>query len=201
MVSVQEASIEHDGQQFPPMPPPPGGPPVPAGFPSPPPMPGTAFEAAVRYATFWQRVGALLIDALLYIPFLIVPLLRIFREMQDAIDRGETYRVTYSPFGPRFLGYTLATAAVGAVYHILMVHYRGQTVGKMALGIKVVQIEDGALPSWDRAAIRWAVPVLFAWIPLVGGLAQLLDYLWMLWDPQRQCVHDKAARTIVIRLR
>jgi uncharacterized RDD family membrane protein YckC len=183
------------------MPPPPGGAPAPAGFPSLPPIPGSPFEAAVRYATFWQRVGAILIDALLYIPFLIVPFLRLYREMEDAIRRGGTYRVTFSPFESRFIGYTLAAAAVGAAYHIVMVHCRGQTVGKMALGIKVLQIEDGALPSWDRAAIRWAVPVLFAWIPLVGGLAQLLDYLWMLWDPQRQCLHDKAARTIVLRLR
>lgn len=198
---MQEAPIEHEGPQFPPMPPPPGGTPVPAGFPAPPPMPGTSFEAAVRYATFWQRVGAALIDALLYIPLLIVPFLQVFREMEEAIDRGETYRVTYSPFASRFIVYTLLTAAVGATYHILMVHYRGQTVGKMAVAIKIVQIEDGANPAWDRAAIRWAVPVLLAWIPVVGGFAQLLDYLWMLWDPQRQCLHDKAARTIVLRLR
>jgi uncharacterized RDD family membrane protein YckC len=32
-------------------------------------------------------------------------------------------------------------------------------------------------------------------------MAQTLDYLWMLWDPQRQCLHDKAARTIVVKLR
>jgi uncharacterized RDD family membrane protein YckC len=183
------------------MPPPPSGMPVPAGFPAPPPMPGTIFEAAVRYATFWQRAGALTIDALLYIPFLIVPFLRVYREMEDAIRSGGTYRVTFSPFASRYIGYTLLTTAAGAAYHILMVHYRGQTVGKMAVAIKIVQIEDGGLPTWDRAAIRWAIPMLLAWIPLVGGLGQLLNYLWMLWDPQRQCLHDKAARTIVLRLR
>jgi uncharacterized RDD family membrane protein YckC len=197
---MQEASIEHDGPQFPPMPPPPGGAPVPAGFPAPPPMPGVAFEAAVRYATFWQRVGAAAIDSLLYIPFLIVPFLRIYHEMEDAIRRGGTYRVTFSPWESRFLGYTLVAAAAAAAYHILMIHYRGQTIGKMAVAIKVVQIEDGGLPSWERASTRWGVQLLLAWIPLVGGLVQLLNYLWMLWDPQRQCLHDKAARTIVVRL-
>jgi uncharacterized RDD family membrane protein YckC len=183
------------------MPPPPGGPPAPAGFPSLPPIPGATFEAAAPYATFWQRVGATLIDSLLFIPFLIVPFLRLYREMEDAIRRGESYRVTFSPFASRFFAYTLVAAAAGAAYHILMVHYRGQTLGKMALAIKVVQIEDGGLPAWDRAAIRWGVQLLLAWIPLLGGLAQLLNYLWMLWDPQRQCLHDKAARTIVLRLR
>jgi uncharacterized RDD family membrane protein YckC len=181
--------------------PPPGGAPAPAGFPAPPPVPGTMFEQAVRYATFWQRAGAAMIDALLFIPFLIVPFLRIWREAEDAISHGGTYRVTFSPFQTRFLGYTLASAAAGAAYHILMTHYRGQTVGKMAVAIKVVQIEDGGLPSWERASIRWGVQLLLAWIPLVGGLAQLLNYLWMLWDPQRQCLHDKAARTIVLHLR
>jgi uncharacterized RDD family membrane protein YckC len=186
------------------MPPPPGGDPapVPAGLPAPPPMRGgTTIEQELPYATFWQRAGAALIDGLLFVPFLIVPFSHVWREAQDALDNGGNYRVSMSPFDSRFVGWAIAAAAAGAVYHILMIHYRGQTLGKMALAIKVQQIEDGGLPGWDRAATRWAVPVLLGWIPYVGGLAQLMDYLWMLWDPQRQCVHDKAARTIVVRLR
>ena len=28
----------------------------------------------------------------------------------------------------------------------------------------------------------------------------LLNELWLLWDPQRQCLHDKVARTVVIKV-
>jgi uncharacterized RDD family membrane protein YckC len=166
-----------------------------------PPVPGaTTLEPTVAYATFWQRVGASLIDALLYIPFLIVPFMQIWNDLDDAARRGGSYQLSYSPFESRYLGWSLATLAASAAYHILMVHYRGQTVGKMAMAIKVVQIEDGGLPSWDRAAIRWAFPTLLSWIQYLGIVA-ILDYLWMIWDRQSQCLHDKVARTIVIRLR
>jgi uncharacterized RDD family membrane protein YckC len=36
-------------------------------------------------------------------------------------------------------------------------------------------------------------------VPVLGGLFGLLNELWVLWDPRRQCLHDKVARTIVIR--
>jgi len=32
-----------------------------------------------------------------------------------------------------------------------------------------------------------------------GGLATLLNYLWMLWDSNKQCWHDKIANTLVLR--
>ena len=35
---------------------------------------------------------------------------------------------------------------------------------------------------------------------IVSGLACGLGYLWMLWDPQRQTWHDKAAGTYVVRV-
>ena len=27
----------------------------------------------------------------------------------------------------------------------------------------------------------------------------LVDNLWLVWDPRRQALHDKAARTLVVR--
>ena len=43
-----------------------------------------------------------------------------------------------------------------------------------------------------------------ALVPLVGLLGSvysLLDDLWPLWDGQRQALHDKVARTNVVRTR
>jgi uncharacterized RDD family membrane protein YckC len=33
------------------------------------------------------------------------------------------------------------------------------------------------------------------------GASSLLIFLWMLWDPMKQGLYDKAARTIVVRVR
>ena len=38
-------------------------------------------------------------------------------------------------------------------------------------------------------------------VPSVGGLFALINEAWLLWDPRRQCLHDKAARTVVVKTR
>jgi uncharacterized RDD family membrane protein YckC len=55
--------------------------------------------------------------------------------------------------------------------------------------------------------LRWLVQniaSLLSVVPFVGsfaGLFPLLDGLWPLWDDKRQALHDKAARTNVVRVR
>ena len=36
-------------------------------------------------------------------------------------------------------------------------------------------------------------------VPLAGSIYGLLDTLWLLWDRRRQCLHDKAAHTVVVK--
>jgi uncharacterized RDD family membrane protein YckC len=36
-------------------------------------------------------------------------------------------------------------------------------------------------------------------VPSVGGLFALINESWLLWDPRRQCLHDKAAGTVVVK--
>jgi len=40
-----------------------------------------------------------------------------------------------------------------------------------------------------------------SWLSDMASLFALLNVLWALWDPKRQCLHDKVARTQVIRTR
>ena len=49
-----------------------------------------------------------------------------------------------------------------------------------------------------------AVPGLVGLVPFIGFLGtifSLLDALWPLWDDKRQAIHDKVAKTNVIRVR
>jgi uncharacterized RDD family membrane protein YckC len=84
-----------------------------------------------------------------------------------------------------FLGPTL--------YTWLMVGAWGQTLGKMAVGIRVVRSADASRVSYPRAlgraASTWVLGVFF--IPI------LLAYLWPLWDRRNQTLYDKMAGTIV----
>lgn len=83
------------------------------------------------------------------------------------------------------------------LYESMSTYRWGATVGKMAAGIRVVRVEDGwQWPTYGRAMWRNVLPVLLGFT-IIGSL---LDSLWLLWDrPRYECLHDKAARTVVVR--
>lgn len=79
-----------------------------------------------------------------------------------------------------------------AVYYTLMEGgSKGQTVGKMALGIRVIDLARGGPIGYGRGFIRW-IGRYVSWIVL------LLGYLWMLWDKEKQTWHDKMAGAVVV---
>ena len=39
---------------------------------------------------------------------------------------------------------------------------------------------------------------VLASVPQIGSLYGLIDVLWCIWDPRRQCLHDKIASTAVV---
>jgi uncharacterized RDD family membrane protein YckC len=67
----------------------------------------------------------------------------------------------------------------------------GQTIGKRALGIRVISIEDGGPIGYGRGFIRWIGRY-------VSTIVIFLGYLWMLWDKESQCWHDKFASDVVV---
>jgi uncharacterized RDD family membrane protein YckC len=74
----------------------------------------------------------------------------------------------------------------------------GQTLGKRALGTVVVRADNRSKITAGAAATRAAVYTLIPIIPILGWIFAAVNELWLLWDPQRQCLHDKAAHTLVV---
>ena len=76
----------------------------------------------------------------------------------------------------------------------------GRTVGKRILGIRIRMLAVDRNPGWGSATVRWGTYTLG--VLVLTALFAIVDYLWPLWDkPWRQALHDKAARTIVVRTR
>ncbi|HEV2140067.1 MAG TPA: RDD family protein [Candidatus Dormibacteraeota bacterium] len=72
---------------------------------------------------------------------------------------------------------------------------RGQSIGMMVFGFKVRDQATGQFPSMGKAVLRgfiWVLEVGFT-ICIFGAIG----WLWQLWDPQKQAIHDKIAGTIV----
>ncbi|HET7476229.1 MAG TPA: RDD family protein [Dermatophilaceae bacterium] len=107
---------------------------------------------------------------------------------------------------------TLLTAVVYAVYEIGLITAVGATVGKRVVGISVRPVERPGPPPLAQAVLRWLVKdlsrlasvvsslsPLLSVFSLLGSVFGLVDSLWPLWDPRRQALHDKAARTQVVK--
>ena len=89
------------------------------------------------------------------------------------------------------LGFVLSIALNFAYYGYFEGGPAGQTVGKLALGIRTVRKDDFGPLGWGTALLRDLCRYL-------SGLACLLGYLWMLWDPEKMTWHDKLSNTIVV---
>ena len=96
-----------------------------------------------------------------------------------------------------------ALAAVGwavaiVLYAPLMLAFNGgQTLGKMALGVKVLN-DDSAEIGLGRAVAR---EVGLKLLPGVISPLNLIDYIWAAFRDDRRSLHDLAAGTVVVERR
>jgi uncharacterized RDD family membrane protein YckC len=78
-------------------------------------------------------------------------------------------------------------------YEALMLTSRGQTLGKMAVGVKVVSAEGGPISAgqaWIRASSRGGMSLLYCLGPV--------DALFI-FTARHRTLHDRLARTLVVK--
>ncbi|BCJ45836.1 hypothetical protein Aiant_64930 [Actinoplanes ianthinogenes] len=138
----------------------------------------------VGYASWIQRVGATIIDMLVYVPFYIVALF--FRPTVDP----QTLEIHTSPM--YWVIYFLGLAAWG-YNRWYLAGTTGQSWGKKALGIKLVDGASGQTIGAGKAFLRDLAHIADGFICGIG-------YLFPLWDEKRQTLSDKICSTVVVRL-
>ena len=102
-------------------------------------------------------------------------------------------------FESALLGWVVLMVMTSFAYEVIQIAVWGQTLGKRATGIRVINAAHGGLPGWGKAIGRWAVPSIVSLIPIVGALLWILCYVSLTWDRVYQGWHDKAAGTLVVR--
>ena len=141
-------------------------------YPPPPQTPQTAWsphQSGPR-AGFWVRFAAVVIDGII---ISIVPIIIGVVAHNLAI-------------------FYVVALIFGLVYEIYFIGGpTGQTFGKRALGIRVIDFNTGGSIGYGRAFLRLIGRYVSAFVCYLG-------YLWMLWDKEKQCWHDKMANDVVV---
>jgi uncharacterized RDD family membrane protein YckC len=143
---------------------------------------------------FWIRFVAYLLDAFI-MSIAVVVLVGIFVAavllVDESIDEDKT-----SPFMVvSIVVLLLALLVINWLYEALMTSSpRGATLGKLALGLRIVRA-DGAQLSFGRATARHFLKVLIT--PLVPFA---IGYLMAAFTARKRALHDVLADTLVIRL-
>jgi uncharacterized RDD family membrane protein YckC len=171
----------------------------------------------------WERLAACMLDWIIIVAVSLAafwkPLARINREL-DAIITSQGHlspaaqaaanSVFRNPANQHILLYWfLAMFGIALVYYWVQHAAWGATIGKRALGVRVVQASDRSRIGVRAAGIRAvaflvgpaAFLLLTSPINVVGGLLWAADTGLPLLDLRAQCLHDKLAGTIVIRKR
>lgn len=101
------------------------------------------------------------------------------------------------------------------LYWAIFLRWKGGTPGKLMLGLRVrLRERPGRLP-WGTILVRMALQLGVIWtfyalayatgslgmvvVSMLVTLVMLIDPLWASWDSKRQALHDKVARTNVVR--
>jgi uncharacterized RDD family membrane protein YckC len=146
-----------------------------------------AVPAGLILAPIIRRIGGLLLDQVIVaLPVVLVVVSIGFTPSDNVTSQS-------------LLAFNIAVTSVAFVYYTLMIALVGRTVGKIALGTRVVRLVDGGRPGWTEAVMRALVPLSLGAIPRVGVFLSVLVYSLAMWNPLRQGLHDKAAGTLVVR--
>ncbi len=139
-------------------------------------------EPASRY----QRLRAAIIDYLIFLVPAAIGMLPM------AFSSGRMA-------GPAITGIALGGLTFVAIVALngYLLAKRGQTVGKKAVGIRVVRTNGDDAGFVRLFFLRGALSWLLATIPFVGGLYALLDILFI-FRADRRCLHDLIADTKVV---
>ena len=110
-------------------------------------------------------------------------------ELTDQIDHPSFYKTIKNWFS--FMGLSLGW--IGIYFITTIAFFRGQTLGKRFLKIRVIRLNNkpiGLFFAFERFG------------GYAAGLATgLLGFFQIFWDANRQAIHDKIAGTVVIDLR
>lgn len=152
-----------------------------------------AQTAQIKYAGFWRRFLAFFVDTFILnlIGMVLQTLLgknpiEMFLNM-NSLEELQEFQNSASTTVISLMG-----LIVGLFYYsIFYVNYDGATPGKRLMAIKVIR-DDGSKVTYPVIFIRYLSSFISPFIMGIG-------YLMVFWDRKKQALHDKIAKTVVVK--
>jgi uncharacterized RDD family membrane protein YckC len=144
-----------------------------------------------RYAGFWIRFVARIIDGIILgVVYLIIDIPLQMALGFSAVKMGET--AVALPAMMATVGLSLAlNIVIQGAYEIYFLSSRSATIGKLALGLKVIRADGGSL-STGQAAGRFFAYLLDTYFTL------LIGFIIAGFDTEKRALHDRICDTRVI---
>ncbi|MEH7176503.1 RDD family protein [Neobacillus vireti] len=136
---------------------------------------------SIRYAGFWMRFWAYLLDLIVVGSLERLIMKPIFRSFGIPL-------VEFNIFAP----ISIASAIIFYLYFVLMTKYFKQTLGKMVFGIKVIDLKNDKL-SWGTVLFR-------EWIGRFISATVVVGYIIVAFLPKKQGLHDLFTDTSVVHV-
>ncbi|OEH91916.1 hypothetical protein BFG57_03510 [Bacillus solimangrovi] len=137
----------------------------------------------IWYAGFWIRLLAYGIDLIVISSIHRLIVYPIFKLGGWSVEEVSDFSVI-----------AIVTAIVGYTYLVLMTKWYQQTLGKMIVGLKVID-KDGNSPSWLTVIFREVVG------KFISKTVWFIGFIWIAFSGKKQGWHDKIADTFVIHER
>lgn len=133
----------------------------------------------VRYAGFWMRFWAFLLDLIVVGSIERILINPLFRILDISLSE-------FNMFSP----VSISSAVIFYLYFVLMTKFFNQTLGKMVFGLKVINL--------DQERLTWGTVLFREWIGRFISATIVIGYIIVAFLPKKQGLHDLFTDTTVI---
>lgn len=149
-----------------------------------------------RYGGFWIRFGARMIDGIvLGVPFLILIAVLVPNLLRT---NGDPSNPAFGAMAAFSLTFFLVYFLIVICYEVLLLRYRGGTLGKMACGLKVIR-SDGSSLGWGASVGRFVMwNVVTSGIPYLNFVLMTISSIMAGTDGEKRALHDRVCDTRVV---
>lgn len=144
----------------------------------------------------FSRLAAVVLDGLIYFGVMMVAFVPIFI-FAGAAEAGAESQPISDPVLTALMLFAVVAGLAIFIINLYLLHRDGQTLGKKALGIRIVRTNDERASLGRIFGLRMLVPGLIGSVPLIGPIFSLADALFIFGE-ERRCIHDHFADTKVV---